>query len=238
MFKIKLSQDSKKNIYSILPKILIYIMMIYSVSKYYEFFKWYFSDNQKIIEEAFTLSLQSSIPMFIAIFLIHFFYYPKDIKDRANVISFPPIIFLFSMNLAFLISMSNMYYFQIYNIPEELDILRSPSAGVALIIIAFTILSISIRQFNKVNEDPIPTSSSNLIINNNIYSYSRNPMYLALLILQVGVGMLLSIIHIILFTIFTFIVLKYYVIFPEERYLENKFGDIYIQYKKTVRRWI
>ena len=32
--------------------------------------------------------------------------------------------------------------------------------------------------------------------------------------------------------------LKYFVIFPEEKYLEDKFGDIYVRYKKSVNRWI
>lgn len=221
-----------------LKKILIYSILLYSLSYYYEFFEWYFSDEQKIIEESLMLSLKSSISMFIAILLIHFFYYPKDETDRADVISFPPIIFLFFTNLAFMVSMSNMYFFQIYNIPKELDILRSTLAGITLIVIAFIILIFSIREFNKVNEDPIPTSPSNLVINNNIYSYSRNPMYLALLILQVGIGMLFSVIHITLFSIFTFLVLKYYVIIPEEQYLEKKFGDVYLRYKKSVRRWV
>ena len=158
---------------SLAKALLIYSIIFYSLSYYYEFFKWYFGDNQKIIEEALMLSLKSSIPMFIAIFLIHLFYYPKDKNDRADVISFPPIIFLFFMNLAFTVSMSNMYFFQIYNIPKELDILRSTLAGITLIVIAFIILIFSIREFNKVNEDPIPTSPSNLVINNNIYCSSK-----------------------------------------------------------------
>ena len=63
-------------------------------------------------------------------------------------------------------------------------------------------------------------------------------MYLAILILQIGIGMSLSMIHIILFVIFTYIALKYYVILPEEKYLEKKFGTQYLVYKKTVRRWL
>ena len=219
-------------------KILIYIIIFYSITYYYTFFKWYFSDNQKIIEEALGLSLSASISMFIAIILIHYFYYPRHEIDRAKVISFPPIIFLFSMNLAFLISMSNMYFFQLYDVPKELDILRSIPAGILLIVIALVILNLALREFDKNNEDPIPTTSSKLIIDKNIYSYSRNPMYLGLLIMQVGIGMLLSIVHIIFFTFFTFIILKYYVILPEEKYLENKFGKTYYEYKKSVRRWI
>jgi len=218
-------------------KILIYILMIYSISNYYDFFSWYFSKNQMVVEDALMLSLLSSIPMLLALILIHIFYYPAGTLDRAKVISFPPIIFLFFTNLAFLVSMTNMYYLQMYNVPRELDIFRSSTLGILFIVIALVILYFSLREFNKVNEDPVPTSPSNLIITNSIYAYSRNPMYLGLLILQIGLGMLLSVIHITFFTLFTYIVLKYYVIIPEEKYLEGKFGEKYLNYKISVRRW-
>ncbi|OUX17581.1 MAG: hypothetical protein CBE17_03495 [Gammaproteobacteria bacterium TMED257] len=223
---------------NIFKKILVYILFFYSLSNYYEFFSWYLGDEQMIIEDAYQLSLLSSIPMFIFIFLIHFFYYPKDNSDRANVISFPPIIFLFSVNLAFTISMSNMYYFQIYELPEIFNIFRSTNMGLLLIIFALIIFYFSLNEFNKKNEDPIPTSPSNLIIDYGIYSLTRNPMYLALLIMQIGIGMILSVIHIVIFTLITYFILKNYVIFPEEEYLENKFGDEYIKYKNSVNRWI
>jgi hypothetical protein len=114
-------------------KILIYILMLYSISNYYDFFSWYFSKNQMVVEDALMLSLLSSIPMFLALILIHIFYYPAGTLDRAKVISFPPIIFLFFTNLAFLVSMTNMYYFQIYNVPRELDIFRSSTLGYYLL---------------------------------------------------------------------------------------------------------
>tara|TARA_Y100000768_G_C23463770_1_gene444922 strand:+ start:11 stop:547 length:537 start_codon:yes stop_codon:yes gene_type:complete len=178
------------------------------------------------------------MPMFLVIILIHFFYYPKNIGDRANVISFPPIIFLFSMNLAFTVAMSNMYHYQIYHVPDMLDFFRSKPIGILLIFMSLIIFYISIKQFNKHSEDPVPTTPSNLIIVNGIYSYTRNPMYLGLLLMQIGLGMLLSVIHIVMFTVFTYLILKYFVIFPEEKYLEDKFGDVYIRYKKSVNRWI
>ena len=219
-------------------KTLIYILLLYSLSNYYEFFYWYLGDSQMVIEKAFKLSLLSSMPMFLVIVLIHFFYYPTNTGDSANVVSFPPIIFLFSMNLAFTIAMSNMYHYQIYQVPEILNIFRSKPIGIILILVSLIIFYISIKQFNKHSEDPIPTSPSNLIIINGIYSYTRNPMYLALLLMQIGIGMLLSVIHIVMFTVLTYLILKYFVIFPEEKYLEDKFGDIYVRYKKSVNRLI
>jgi len=219
-------------------KILLYFIMIYSLLNYFQFFSWYLGDSQMIIEDAFTLSLNSSLPMFLAIFLIHFFYYPKIKKDHALVISFPPIIFLFFTNLGFFISTLNLYFLKLYDVPEFLNILRSYEIGLLLIISSLIIFIISINTFNDIDENPIPTSSTTQIISRSIYGYTRNPMYLAILILQVGIGMSLSMIHIIFFTIFTYMVLKYYVILPEEKYLEKKFRAKYLIYKKMVRRWL
>ena len=219
-------------------KILLYFIMIYSLLNYFQFFSWYLGDSQMIIEDAFTLSLNSSLPMFLAIFLIHFFYYPKIKKDHALVISFPPIIFLFFTNLGFFISTLNLYFLKLYDVPEFLNILRSYEIGLLLIISSLIIFIISINTFNDIDENPIPTSSTTQIISRSIYGYTRNPMYLAMLILQVGIGMSLSMIHIIFFTIFTYMVLKYYVILPEEKYLEKKFRAKYLIYKKMVRRWL
>ena len=219
-------------------KILIYIIIIYSLRNYFQFFSWYLSESQMIIEDALSLSLHSSLQMFLAIFLIHIFYYPKINIDHASVISFPPIIFLFFTNFGFFISTLNLYFLKLYNIPIFLNILRSYEVGLLLIVSSLIIFIISINTFNEVDENPIPTSSTTQIISRNIYKYTRNPMYLAMLILQAGIGMSLSMVHIIFFVIFTYVVLKYYVILPEEKYLEKKFGTQYLVYKKTVRRWL
>ena len=47
-------------------KILLYIIIIYSLGNYFQFFSWYLGDSQMIIEDAFSLSLHSSLPMFLA----------------------------------------------------------------------------------------------------------------------------------------------------------------------------
>ena len=221
-----------------LNKLILYALFFYSINNYIEFFTWYLGDGSKFTHDALQLSIASFLPMFLFIFLTHFLYYPKRNDDHALVISFPPLILLFSINFGFLISTLNLYHFQLYDLPDFFNILRSTKIGILFIIIALIIFILSINEFNKVNEDPVPTSSSKLIIQNGIYRYTRNPMYLAMLILQLGIGMSLSMIHIILLMPLTFIILNYYVILPEEKYLESKFQNRYLKYMNSVRRWI
>ena len=219
-------------------KILIYLILTLSLIGYINFFEWYLSDDKIFVEDALELSLYASIPTYIMIILIHIFYYPANRDDHANVITFPPIIWLFSINTGFSIATLNMYYYQLYKIPRFLDFLRTSEIGLFFLVLAILLIIPAIKKFNSQHEDPNPTSPSTLIIKNGIYKYSRNPMYLGLILLQLSLGILLSMIHIMLMCIFTYIIFKYYVIKPEEKYLSSKFGDDYNHYKSKVRRWI
>jgi len=90
----------------------------------------------------------------------------------------------------------------------------------------------------KTSVDPrYPQKVSKLVIIG-IYKYSRNPMYLGLLLAIIGfvffLGSLAGILIVILFVLF----INKYQIQPEEIVLQQKFGDDYINYTKDVRRWI
>ncbi|MBS83236.1 MAG: hypothetical protein CMD65_03780 [Gammaproteobacteria bacterium] len=221
-----------------MKKIICISLFFYSIYHYILFFSWYLSHDQKIIEEALNLSLLASLPLFIMIFITHTFFYPKNNNDHAKVITFPPMIMLFSSNLAFLIGALNQYYFQLYRLPNILDFLRNPTIGLIFIIISLIIIHLAIKEFNDIKEDPMPTTSSKNLIKNKIYTWTRNPMYLGLIIFQVGLGFAVSYLHISIFGLFTFIVYHYFVVKREEVYLEEKFGKDYLLYKKNVRRWL
>ena len=92
--------------------------------------------------------------------------------------------------------------------------------------------------FKKSNEDPNPTTASNKLITSGIFKYTRNPMYLALVIFQIGIGMSLSFLHISLMSIITVYFLYNYVIKKEEVYLKKLFGKEYDRYLNNSRRWI
>ena len=218
-------------------KWIIYLTFFYSIYSYVTFFSWYLGDQQMIIEDSLYLSLHASISLFIFTILIHVFYHSND-DDAAQVISFPPIIFLFSMNSGFFVSTVNMYHFQFYSVPKYFDFLRNTEIGLIIIIFAILIISSALKNFKEKSEDPMPTTSSSLIISDGIYNFSRNPMYLGLCLLQVGIGMALSFTHIIMFTLLTIVIYRYGVIDKEELYLEEKFGDKYISYKNKTRRWL
>lgn len=109
----------------------------------------------------------------------------------------------------------------------------------------FTILSIllgfiAIYSFRKhqTTVNPTKPETTSVIVNSGIYAYSRNPMYLAMLIFLIAVSALyenvLAFLPIPLFIWF----ITQYQIKPEEKILSAKFKGDYQNYLLTVRRWI
>lgn len=120
--------------------------------------------------------------------------------------------------------------------------------GLVFIILGFfmyvsTILSFMLRGkgtpaiwFSKflkfiIGEEPIHLVSSGL------YKYSRNPMYLGILLIVFGQGMYFEILTILEYGIFMSILLHLVVLFIEEPHLKKKYGNSYLEYKKSTPRW-
>ena len=219
-----------------LKRNFLYLLFFYSIYNFFIFFNWYLGEKQIVMEEAYILSLKPSLPLFLFIILTHFFYHHND-SDAAKVVSYPPLIFLFSSNSGFLLATTNMYYLQLYKIPDFFDLFRDSTLGLIFIITAIVIISSALKVFKLNSEDPNPTTKSTQIFCHGIYKYTRNPMYLGLILFQVGLGMILSMTHIIFFSIFTYLIYRYGVIEKEEVYLSEKFGQSYKKYMQKTRRW-
>ena len=109
-----------------------------------------------------------------------------------------------------------------------------------LLILGFYIIIRSSRLFAqaKTSIDPLRPFKSTSLITNDIYKYSRNPMYFGyLLILLSSSDYLGNVITIIIIPLFIFII-NYIQIIPEEETLKDLFGPNYDEYLLKVRRWI
>ena len=76
------------------------------------------------------------------------------------------------------------------------------------------------------------------IVADGVFRYSRNPMYLSLTLLYLGIASLFNSLWMLLLILPVLVVVQLGVIAREERYLERKFGEEYLRYKARVRRWI
>jgi protein-S-isoprenylcysteine O-methyltransferase Ste14 len=83
-----------------------------------------------------------------------------------------------------------------------------------------------------------PRVHSSRIVTSGIYAYSRNPIYLGCFVLIVGRGLIYASVLVLLLAVTMLLVLYWAVIVEEEKYLERRFGEEYMSYKRSVRRWL
>ena len=92
--------------------------------------------------------------------------------------------------------------------------------------------------FKSYDEDPLPTSTTNLLIKTGIFAYTRNPIYLSFVMFHISMFLVFENVMYFLSAFGLAIWLHNYVIKSEENFLLNKFPDEYDRYMKAVKRWI
>lgn len=95
---------------------------------------------------------------------------------------------------------------------------------------------IAFRQAKTTVNPMTPTASSKLV-QNGIYRFTRNPMYLGFLLALAGWSVWLASLPAMLWLIAYVLYMNRYQIIPEERILEQLFGNEFTTYKNRVRRW-
>lgn len=153
-------------------------------------------------------------------------------KDRASVPIPPPLIFFAVLGAGFVLE----YLFPL-GLPRGFRMIGIV-IGAALITIA-GLLSISALGSMRKRKTPFdPSRPTTNIVREGAFRFSRNPLYLALVLLQGGAAFLFLSIWLFMGLPILFILLQLLAIGPEETYLTRKFGREYLDYKASVRRWI
>lgn len=80
--------------------------------------------------------------------------------------------------------------------------------------------------------------STTTIVTQGAYRFSRNPAYLSLTIVYIGIALAVNALWILVLAPVTVVSINLSVIKHEEQYLKLKFGDEYLRYMTRVRRWI
>jgi protein-S-isoprenylcysteine O-methyltransferase Ste14 len=92
--------------------------------------------------------------------------------------------------------------------------------------------------FRRAGTTPNPTQPTTAIVVRGPYRFTRNPMYVGLLALYVGLTVLVNSLWLLALVPVIVALVQRQVIVREEAYLEAKFGDEYRAYKGRVRRWL
>jgi protein-S-isoprenylcysteine O-methyltransferase Ste14 len=92
--------------------------------------------------------------------------------------------------------------------------------------------------FRRTGQNPLPWMPSPSLILRGPYKFSRNPMYLSVVLMMAGLGLGLGTLWLVLFAPIALIVVHYTAVLPEEAYLGAEFGEAYGKYKAAVRRYL
>lgn len=114
----------------------------------------------------------------------------------------------------------------------------SISLGILLLLLGLQMIMITRRQFRQAGQPTDPGDPTTWLITTGIFAWSRNPLYLAGMVVFLGLAALLNSLWLLLLLVPTTAAIQIILILPEERYLEEKFGEPYRQYRMTVRRWL
>lgn len=116
--------------------------------------------------------------------------------------------------------------------------LPSRIIGAILFLAGFALGIPAFRGMLKSRTSPNPHRPTTALVFNGTYRITRNPMYLGMLLMYAGISTFLQNAWFILFLPILAWLFTIWVIMPEEKYLEQKFGAQYLDFKGRVRRWI
>ncbi len=150
--------------------------------------------------------------------------------DHAGVAFHPPLL----LALALLVGFGARWIVSLEWVPGALAVFVGPAVtAVSLGLFSWAIYTM------RSGDASIPTNEpTNVIVARGPFRFSRNPIYVTMLLLQVGVGIWANSLWFLGLAAISAMLLSWGVISREEQYLERKFGTEYLAYKTRVRRWL
>ena len=150
--------------------------------------------------------------------------------DNAGVAFRPPVLLAVIIALAFVAR----WAFPLSFLPPRL----SATAGPIIVAASFVLFFASVYTMRR-GGGSVPTGEpTDAIVRQGPYRFSRNPIYLSMLFLQMGLGVWTNSAGFFALACAFLVLLTWGVISREERYLERKFGSGYMSYKSRIRRWL
>jgi protein-S-isoprenylcysteine O-methyltransferase Ste14 len=155
----------------------------------------------------------------------------NDANDHARVLFPPPIAWA----LAFLIGLGLDW---VHPLPFIPDGIHRGWIGGALVALGVLLALSAIAVFRKAGTRVEPYKPTTAIVANGPFAFTRNPIYMGMFLGQIGLGIALNSLWIVAMLVPLFLVIRNGVVAREEAYLESKFGQVYLDYKSRVRRWL
>jgi len=154
---------------------------------------------------------------------------PTD-QDRAGIRIAPPLLFVFPIIGCLLIE---------WLVPTSF--IHGPLRWIFGCVIFTVGVALNVGGFltqKRAGTDPIPFTPSTKIVSHGLYRFTRNPMYIGFALWTFGTAILCNSVWMLLAVPIGLVLVDRLVVRREECYLERKFGEEYLSYKRRVRRWL
>ena len=155
----------------------------------------------------------------------------NPVPGSANIgFARPPVIYLGSIALG----MAIHFRWPAPLVPRAIG----TPVGVAVTLAAVAIFICAVRTFRAAGT-PVPGNRpTTTMVRAGPYRFSRNPIYLAFTVLQLGISFWMNSVGLLIALLPAIALMSLVVIPREERYLEARFPSEYLAYKASVRRWL
>ncbi|MBI1755074.1 isoprenylcysteine carboxylmethyltransferase family protein [Candidatus Azambacteria bacterium] len=151
-------------------------------------------------------------------------------SDSPQVIAPPPSIYLIGIGIGVVLDWLKPLPFLAENVVVP--------PGAVIIAISVIFIVAAFREFIKAKTNIDVRKPTTSIVSAGPYRFSRNPIYLSMTLLTIGIAVLANTLWIFVMLVPILFTIQFGVIMREEAYLTKKFGEEYLRYKARVRRWI
>lgn len=149
---------------------------------------------------------------------------------KALQVLLPPVWLLLCLILMLLLD----YRFPLY----EFGLPLSLPIGISVLLCGLGLILISARLFSRAKTPIIPFEKSTRLLTGGVYRYTRNPIYLGMVIILIGAAIALGSLSSLLIVPIFWLIIRHAYILHEESFLLQIFGDEYTEYRRRVRRWL
>ncbi len=152
---------------------------------------------------------------------------------------FTPVIGLLFLSVVALFIVAALLTDKWLRLPDIILLPWTVIAGLVLLVPGLVLYIWTLIDFIKSRGTPAPVNPPVHLISSGLYAYSRNPMITGIFLTYFGLGLLIGSLSLIVFYTPLFILfMHFYLIKVEEKELELKFGQAYLDYKQRVPMYL
>lgn len=147
----------------------------------------------------------------------------------------PPIVMIISIFIAFIASQRDVSFIQ-----QQIADINNVIWPLGFVLIGGIIALAGVKEFisHHTTLNPLDPFKSTSLVVTGIYKFTRNPMYLGMLLVLLGCGDFLDTLLAYSGALFFFVYIDFFQIKPEEEVMQEKFGGSFSHYCRKVRRWL